>query len=174
MHLGEISAMVARRSHAVLLLDRAGRHTTADLTVPKNVTLIFLPSRSPELNPAEQIWQYLRSNWLSNRVFETHAEPKAREATSSTPPATPRAGSSTFRRSSLLSECAIGHFRSEMRAVGMRPYVRRTEAVRGPSGSPSCGGYRLGRPGRLSQGGAGRAASARGTYGLARQVGAKT
>jgi transposase len=35
------------------------------------MTLIVLPSRSPELNPVEQIWQYLRANWLSSRVFET-------------------------------------------------------------------------------------------------------
>lgn len=74
MHLDEISTMVARGAHAVLLLDRAGWHTTGMLTVPKNVTLIFLPSRSPELNPVEQIWQYLRSNWLSNRVFETYTD----------------------------------------------------------------------------------------------------
>ena len=31
-----------------------------------------LPSRAPELNPVENIWQYLRQNWLSNRVFETY------------------------------------------------------------------------------------------------------
>jgi transposase len=31
-----------------------------------------LPSRSPELNPVEQVWQYLRANYLSNRVFETY------------------------------------------------------------------------------------------------------
>lgn len=74
MHLDEISAMVARGSHAVLLLDRAGWHTTGNLAVPKNVTLIFLASRSPELNPVEQIWQYLRSNFLSNRIFETYAD----------------------------------------------------------------------------------------------------
>ena len=36
------------------------------------MTLIFLPSRSPELNPVENIWQYLRANWLSNRVFESY------------------------------------------------------------------------------------------------------
>ena len=70
LHLDEISRHVARRAHAVLLLDRAGWHTTAKLDVPKNITLIFLPSRSPELNPVENIWQYLRANWLSNRVFE--------------------------------------------------------------------------------------------------------
>ena len=65
---------VARGAHAVLLLDRAGWHTTRRLKVPRNITLIFLPSRSPELNPVEQIWQYIRANWLSNRVFETYDE----------------------------------------------------------------------------------------------------
>lgn len=73
-HLREISTHVARGAHAVLLLDRAGWHTTRRLNVPRNITLIFLPSRSPELNPVEQIWQYIRANWLSNRVFETYDE----------------------------------------------------------------------------------------------------
>lgn len=58
----------------MLLLDRAGWHTTGALVVPKNITLIFLPPRSPELNPVETIWQYLRQNWLSNRVFETYED----------------------------------------------------------------------------------------------------
>lgn len=72
LHLDEISCQVARGAHAVLLLDRAGWHTTGKLNVPRNITLIFLPSRSPELNPVENIWQYMRQNWLSNRVFETY------------------------------------------------------------------------------------------------------
>jgi transposase len=62
----------ARGAHAVLLLDRAGWHTTGDLVVPKNMTLIFLPSRAPELNPVENIWQSLRGNWLSNRIFDSY------------------------------------------------------------------------------------------------------
>ncbi len=72
LHLDEIARTVATGAHAVLLLDRAGWHTTGELAVPKNLTLIFLPSRAPELNPVENIWQYLRANWLSNRVFETY------------------------------------------------------------------------------------------------------
>lgn len=72
LHLDEISQRVARNAHAVLLMDRAGWHTTDKLKVPKNLTLIFLPSRSPELNPVENIWQYLRSNWLSNSVFDDY------------------------------------------------------------------------------------------------------
>jgi transposase len=56
----------------VLLLDRAGWHTSGHLIVPKNLTLIFLLSRAPELNPVENVWQYLRQTWLSNRVFEIY------------------------------------------------------------------------------------------------------
>jgi transposase len=71
-HLKEIARTVAKGAHAVLLLDRAGWHTTADLDVPENLTLIFLRSRDPELNPVENIWQHLRANKLSNLVFETY------------------------------------------------------------------------------------------------------
>jgi hypothetical protein len=70
LHLDEISCQVAKGAHAVLLLDRAGWHTTAKLNVPRNITPILLPSRAPELNPVENIWQYLRANWLSKRVFD--------------------------------------------------------------------------------------------------------
>ncbi len=72
MHLDEISRQIAPKAHAVLLMDRAGWHTTDKLKIPGNITIILLPSRSPELNPVENIWQYLRQNWLSNRVFETY------------------------------------------------------------------------------------------------------
>jgi len=71
-HLDEISRSVAAKAHAVVLMDRAGWHSTDKLKVPKNLTIILLPSRSPELNPVENIWQYLRQNWLSNRVFEDY------------------------------------------------------------------------------------------------------
>jgi hypothetical protein len=72
LHLEEISAHVAEGAHAVLLLDRAGWHTTAKLDMPPNITPIFLPSRAPELNPVENIWQFMRGNWLSNLVFDTY------------------------------------------------------------------------------------------------------
>ena len=69
MHLQEISRTVAAGAHAVVLMDRAGWHSTDRLKVPKNLTIILLPPRSPELNPVENVWQYLRQNWLSNSVF---------------------------------------------------------------------------------------------------------
>jgi transposase len=74
LHLDEIARTVAKGAHAVLLLDRAGWHTTRALTVPRNITMILLPSRAPELNPVENIWHYLRANWLSNQVFETYED----------------------------------------------------------------------------------------------------
>lgn len=74
LHIDEIARHVAKGAHAVLLLDRAGWHTTSALTWPANITPILLPSRSPELNPVEQVWQFLRANFLSNRVFETYDE----------------------------------------------------------------------------------------------------
>lgn len=72
MHLDEISRHVAKRAHAVVLMDRAAWHRTDKLKLPKNLTIILLPSKSPELNPVENIWQYIRQNWLSNRVFDTY------------------------------------------------------------------------------------------------------
>jgi hypothetical protein len=38
----------------------------------QNMTLAPLPSKSPELNPVENIWQYMRDNWLSNRIFKNY------------------------------------------------------------------------------------------------------
>jgi transposase len=72
LHLKEISQAVAPDAHAVLLVDQAGWHTSAKLDVPGNITLVPLPPRSPELNPVENIWQFMRENWLSNRVFNSY------------------------------------------------------------------------------------------------------
>ncbi len=54
----------------VLLLDQAGWHLARALVVPGNITLLPLPPQSPELNPVENVWQFLRDNWHSNRVFK--------------------------------------------------------------------------------------------------------
>jgi transposase len=72
LHLAEISAAVAPGAHAVLLLDQAGWHGSGRLEVPANITLMPLPPRSPELNPVENVWQFMRDNWLSNRVFTSY------------------------------------------------------------------------------------------------------
>ena len=72
LQLAEISAAVAPGAHAVLLLDQAGWHLSDRLEVPSNITLIPLPPKCPELNPVENIWQFIRGNWLSNRVFRSY------------------------------------------------------------------------------------------------------
>ena len=71
LHLAEISQAVAPGAHAVVLLDQAGWHTSAKLPVPPNITLMPLPAKCPELNPAENVWQFMRENWLSNRIFKS-------------------------------------------------------------------------------------------------------
>ncbi len=71
-HLAEISEAVDDNAHAVVLLDQAGWHTTKKLNIPENITLMPLPPRAPELNPVENIWQFMRDNWLSNTVFKSY------------------------------------------------------------------------------------------------------
>ncbi|GAG25372.1 unnamed protein product [marine sediment metagenome] len=100
-HLLEISAMVDPGAHAVLMVDQAGWHTSPKLKVPHNITLLPLPPRSPELNPVENIWQFMRDNWLSNRVFKSYDDIVAIAAR-------PGTSSSTNRGASCLSACVTG------------------------------------------------------------------
>jgi transposase len=74
LHLAEISRGVAPGAHAALLMDQAGWHLTPKLKLPTNISIIAIPSKSPELNPQENIWQFMRDNWLSNRVFGSYDE----------------------------------------------------------------------------------------------------
>ena len=72
LHLAEIAAAVAPGAHALLLLDQAGWHLSEKMRVPSNITLLPLPARAPELTPVENVWQFMRDNWLSNRVFDDY------------------------------------------------------------------------------------------------------
>jgi DDE superfamily endonuclease len=74
LHLEEISITVAPGAHAILLLDQAGWHVSKKLPIPDNITLLPFPPKSPELNPVENIWQFMRDNWLSNRIFKSHED----------------------------------------------------------------------------------------------------
>jgi len=71
LHLGEIATKVSAGAHAILLLDQAGWHGSKDLEIPRNISLLQLPPRAPELNSQENIWQFMRQNWLSNRIFKS-------------------------------------------------------------------------------------------------------
>ena len=74
LHLAEISKAVAVDGHALLIADGAGWHNSKDLKVPDNITILKLPPYSPELNPMENVWQYLRANKLAFTVFDTYDE----------------------------------------------------------------------------------------------------
>ena len=70
--LDELSQAVAPDAHAVVLMDRAGWHIAKDLAIPANLTALFLPPYSPELNAIERVWLYLRERFLSHRLWPGH------------------------------------------------------------------------------------------------------
>ena len=72
LFLEEFSRRLAPGVHAVLLWDNAGYHTSGGLVVPENVSLIGLLPYSPELNPVENLWHYLRSHHWSHRVYQDY------------------------------------------------------------------------------------------------------
>jgi DDE superfamily endonuclease len=70
--LDELAQAVSPGAHAVVLMDRAGWHIAKDLTVPANLTPVFLPAYSPELNAIERVWLYLRERFLSHRLWASY------------------------------------------------------------------------------------------------------
>jgi len=72
--MNRIARAVSPSAHGVLVLDGAGWHASLDLVIPENITLILLPSYAPELNPVENVWEYLRKNKLANRLYETYED----------------------------------------------------------------------------------------------------
>jgi hypothetical protein len=67
--LAGFAEIVPADTHVVMVLDQAGWHGAKDLVVPDGLTLVPLPSYSPELNPVERIWLYLRERYLSHRLL---------------------------------------------------------------------------------------------------------
>ena len=68
-HLDLISQEITDQAHGVLIMDRATWHTTKKLKIPDNITIIYLPPYCPELNSIEQVWDFLRENYLSNQIY---------------------------------------------------------------------------------------------------------
>jgi putative transposase len=97
---GELPAGV----HAVLIWDGAGFHTGGDLVVPGNVSLIQLPPYSPELNPVENLWHYLRAHHWSNREYE---------------------GYEALRWEAARSLCAVCDDAERLKTICNADYVRR-------------------------------------------------
>ena len=100
-HLDAIGRAVAPGAHALLILDKAGWHTTRKLDLPCNITLVPLPPACPELNAAENIWQYLRQTSLANRVF-------ARTTPRSSTPARTHGGNFSPKQGALLRSLRAG------------------------------------------------------------------
>lgn len=74
LHLAGIGIMLRPGKHAVLLLDQAGWHFSGNAVVPDNITPLPLAPKCPELTMMESVRQFMRDNWLSNRVFRDHDE----------------------------------------------------------------------------------------------------
>ena len=72
MFLDRFAATLSPDEHAVMAMDQAGWHISDDLAVPTNISLVLLPPYSPELNPVERIWLYLRERYLSHRLLNSY------------------------------------------------------------------------------------------------------
>jgi transposase len=71
-HLRFISEQAGADAHVILVVDQAGWHKAKTLHVPDNMSLLYLPSYSPELNAIERLWAYLKSHYLSNRAYSNY------------------------------------------------------------------------------------------------------
>ena len=70
--LSQFAKTLPADEHAVMLWDGAGFHVAKALCVPENVTLVALPPYSPELNPIENLWHYLKSHFWSNQAYDDY------------------------------------------------------------------------------------------------------
>jgi hypothetical protein len=74
LHLDDISAQLPSHIHTAMITDGASWHRSQALRIPPNITFIAIPPSTPEGNPAEKPWQYLKHNFLSHRVFHTYED----------------------------------------------------------------------------------------------------
>src|SRR4051812_20121985 len=102
LHLKEIAQAVTPGAHALVLVDQAGWHQSKRLVVPANITLMPLPSKAPELNPMENIWQSTCARTGSPTASSRST------ATSSITAATHGTSSRTSPGSSCPSACGTG------------------------------------------------------------------
>jgi hypothetical protein len=70
--LDHFAKTIAENEHVAMVLDQAGWHGADALRVPANITLVPLPPYSPELNPVERVWEYLKERSLSMRLLNDY------------------------------------------------------------------------------------------------------
>src|SRR5512147_1148396 len=104
LFLEQFSRELPAGVHAVLIWDGAGFHTGAELVVPSNVSLIQLPPYSPELNPVENLWHYLRAHHWSNRRYQDYNE---------------------LQEEAVRSLCAVCEDTETVKSVCNAPYLQR-------------------------------------------------
>jgi transposase len=74
LFVDRFAATIGEDEHVAMVLDQAGWHGAKALIVPANITFVPLPPYSPELNPVERVWLYLKERFLSHRL---HADYEA-------------------------------------------------------------------------------------------------
>ncbi|MBF0503083.1 MAG: IS630 family transposase [Candidatus Riflebacteria bacterium] len=74
IHLKLISDEIPKDTHVVLVCDQAGYHKSRELEIPENITMFLLEPYSPELNPVERIWRWIKTTFLGNRIFKDIAD----------------------------------------------------------------------------------------------------
>lgn len=74
LHLDEISLHIPEEKHGVVIMDRAGWHCNQDLKIPQNMSILYLPPYSPELNAQEPVWKLLKDRFFKNRVYKSAEE----------------------------------------------------------------------------------------------------
>ncbi len=74
LHLEEISLHIPTGKHGVIVMDRAGWHINQLLRIPENISILYLPPYSPELNAQESVWRILKDKFFNNRVYQSTEE----------------------------------------------------------------------------------------------------
>ena len=74
LFLEGLSLQAKQGRHIALLIDNAGWHRSHELTIPANITLVPIPPYSPELNAMEQVWEWLKSHYLSNQCYASYED----------------------------------------------------------------------------------------------------
>lgn len=64
-------SLAYRKESIVLVMDQAGWHKSKQLSIPRNIQIVYLPPYSPELNPVERFWRFLKKEVLHNFVYES-------------------------------------------------------------------------------------------------------
>jgi len=68
--LDQFSKTIDKKSHILMILDGSRAHLNNKLIIPKNLTLHFLPPYSPQLNPIERLWSFIKRNYLSFKRYK--------------------------------------------------------------------------------------------------------